>query len=76
MQLGMEVGLAPSDFVLDGNQLGGKAPQIFDPFLLSQTAGWMMVPVDTEEGLGLCVRWGPSSPSEKKGTGPATKFST
>jgi len=74
MQLSMEVGLAPSDFVLDGNQLGGKAPQILDPFLLSQMAGWIKVLVDTEEGLGLCVRWGPSSPSEKRAQAPPPNF--
>jgi len=40
MQLGMEVGLAPSDFVLDGNQLGGKAPPNFRPISIEPN-GWM-----------------------------------
>jgi len=39
MSLGMELGLGPGDFVLDGNpapppQKGGRAPKIFGPRLL------------------------------------------
>jgi len=38
MPLGMELGLGPGDFVLDGDptpppQKGGRAPQIFGPCL-------------------------------------------
>jgi len=45
MALGMEVGLGPSDIVLDGDpaplpQKGGRAPPIFGPFLLWPN-GWM-----------------------------------
>ena len=37
MPLGMDVGLSPDDFVLDGDpppQKGGRAPKIFGPCLL------------------------------------------
>ena len=44
MALGMDVGLSPGDFVLDGDpappQKGGVAPQIYGPYLLSPN-GWM-----------------------------------
>jgi len=44
MLLGIEVGLVPGDFVLDGNpaplpQKGGGAPKIFGPRLWPN--GWM-----------------------------------
>ena len=77
MPLGMEVGLGPGDFVLDGYpapppQKGdGALSPISGPFLLWKN-GW--VHQDTTwyggrpESRGLCVRWG-SSPSPKKGGG-------
>jgi len=46
MPLGMEVGLGPGDFVLDGDHVpppqkgSGALSQIFDPFLL-WPKGWM-----------------------------------
>jgi len=47
MPLGLEVGLSPEDFVLDGDpapspeiQKGGGTPRIFGPFLLWLN-GWM-----------------------------------
>jgi len=40
----------------------------FRPIYCSQTAGWIMMPLDTEvwpRPRRHCVRWGPSSPSPK-----------
>ena len=58
--LGMEVGLNPGDFVLDGDpalpsQNGGRAPSpIFDPFLLwsngCNTAACIKMPLGKEVG--------------------------
>jgi len=75
MPLGMEVGLSPGGFVLDGTQLpsqkGGEAPQIFgpiDPCLLWPNGRMYQ---DTTRYGGRpqsrrhCVRWGLSSPSPK-----------
>jgi len=54
MPLGMEVGLSPEDFVLDGDQAPlpkrGQSPQIFGPCLL-WPHGWMDQD-GTEVGLG------------------------
>jgi len=64
MALGMEVGLSPGDFVLDGDaarpQKGGRAPSpIFGPFLLWPN-GWMHQDATwyggRPEPRGLCVR--------------------
>jgi len=77
MPLGMEVGLGPGDFVLDGDpasrQKRGTAPN-FRPFLLWQN-GWMDQDATWYGGRPRprphCVRWGPSSPSpSKKGAQP------
>ena len=64
--LGMEVGLNPGDFVLDGDPAskGGGAPSlIFGPSLLWPN-GWMHQDATWYGGRpqprGLCVRWGPS----------------
>jgi len=57
MPLGMELGLGPGDFVLDGDlaplpQKGAEpSPQIFGPCLLSQTAGWIKMVLGVEVGL-------------------------
>ena len=45
MSLGMELGLSPGDFVLNGDQAppspkGGQSPHIFGPCLLRPN-GWM-----------------------------------
>ena len=57
MQLGMEVGLGPGDFVLDGDpalpsQKGGRAPQFLAHVYCRQTAGWINMPLGMEAGLG------------------------
>jgi len=68
MSLGVEVGLGPGDFVLDGDpaappQKGGRASQIFGPCLLRPN-GWMDEAGTWHGGRlqprRLCVRWGPS----------------
>ena len=58
MALGMEVGLSPGDFVLDGD----PAPSpIFGPFLLWPN-GWMHEDAtwygSRRQLRGLCVGWG------------------
>ena len=74
MELGMEVGLIPGDFVFDGDPApspkGGGAPSpIFGPFLLwpngwvHQDATWYAC---RPQPRGLCVRSGPS-PCPKRG---------
>jgi len=74
MSLGMEVGLGPGDFVLDGDpvpypQKGAEPPSpIFGPFSLwpngcmHQNATWYTARPGPRR---LCVRWGPRSPSPK-----------
>jgi len=71
--LGMELGLNPGDFVLDGDpalpspKRGGAQPPIFGPRLLwpngcmDQDATWYAGRPRTRH----CVRWVPSSPSPK-----------
>ena len=55
MVLGMEVGLSPGDFVLDGNptppQKGGRAPKFSAHVYCGQTAGWIKMALGTEVGL-------------------------
>ena len=79
MSLGMELGLGPGDFVLDGDlappQKGGGAP-IFGPFLLSPN-GWMHHNATRYGGRPqprrVCVRWGPSR-LPKRGAEPPPEF--
>ena len=82
MTLGMEVGLSPGDFVLDGYpappQKGGGAPPQFSvhPFLsfLLWPNGWMHQDATWYGGrpqpMGVCVIWGPSTPLQKGGRAP------
>jgi len=57
MSLGMEVGLGPGDFVLDGDpapppKKGGRAaPQFSAHVYCGQTAGWMKLVLGMEVGL-------------------------
>jgi len=56
MALGMEVGLSPGDFVLDGDAasppLKGLSPQFLSNVRCGQTTGWMNTPLGTEIDLG------------------------
>jgi len=56
MPLGMEVGLSPGDFVLDGDPAlsqKGADPQFSTHVYCGQTAGWIKMPLGTEVGLSL-----------------------
>jgi len=57
MPFGMEVGLGPSDCVLDGDpapppQKGGRAPQFLAHVYYGQTAGWIKMALGMEMVLG------------------------
>ena len=77
--LGMEVGLSPGDFVLDGDlaplpQKGAEPPSpIFGPCLLWPN-GWMDQDVTwygaRPRHRRLCVKWGPRSTFPQKGAEP------
>jgi len=58
MPLGMDVGLSPGDFVLDGEPVptprqGGGARKFLAHVYCGQTAGWIKMPLNMEVGLGL-----------------------
>ena len=80
MALGMEVGLGPSDIVLDGTPAPlpqkGCRPPIFGPFLLSPN-GWMHEDA-TWYGVGLSPRDvvldGNPAPSQQRGGAPFPIF--
>jgi len=72
MPLGMQVGLSPGDFVLDGDPasppLKGHSPQFSSNVRCGQTTGWTKVALGMEVGLGpsdFYVRWGPSYPQNR-----------
>jgi len=82
MSLGMELGLGPGNFVLEGDPVppspkgGGGVPQIFGPCLLWSNG--FMDEAGTWHGgrpqpRRLSVRWGPSTPPEK-GWNPLPNF--
>ena len=78
MPLGMEVGLSPGDFVLDGDpalpspKMGAGPPSpIFGPFLISIVVKRLQYRCMHQDATwyegrpqprGLCVRWEPSPP--------------
>jgi len=72
MSLGMELGLGPGDFVLDGDPAlllkMGQSPrhQFSAHFYCGQMAGCIKMPLGMDIGLSpedFCVRWRPSSPA-------------
>ena len=75
MSLGMDVGLRPRDFMLDGDpappsQKGAEPPPKFSAhFYCGQTAGWMKLVLGTEVGLspGDFVLDGDPVPFPQKG---------
>ena len=78
MPLGMEVGLNPSDIVLDWDrapppQKGAEPPPQFSAHVYcGQTAAWIKMPLGMDVGLGPChiVLDGDQLPSPKKGAQP------
>ena len=81
MTLGMEVGLSPGDFVLDGAQplpkLGAEPPPQFSTnFYCAQTAGCITMPLGMEVGLspGDFVFDGDPVPLPKKEAEPPGQF--
>jgi len=82
MSLGMELGLGPGDFVLDGDPAnlhkGGGAPSQFSAHdYCGQTAGWMKLVLSMEIGLspGDLALDGTQPLSPKRGRSPLLKFS-
>jgi len=77
MPLGMEVGLGPGDFVLDGDPApssskSGQSPQFSAHVCCCQTAGSIKMALGMEVGLGpghVVLDWDPA-PLSKKGTEP------
>ena len=77
MSLGMEVGLGPGDFVLDGDpapppKKGGGAPKFSAHVYCDQTAGWMKLVLGMVVGLSLgeFVLDGDPAPSPKRAETP------
>jgi len=76
MPLGMEVGLGPGDFVLDGDP--GHLPknwaqpphQFLTNVYCGQTAGWIKIPLRMEVSLGPGDIVLDGDPTPKKGTDP------
>jgi len=74
MSIGMELGLGPGDFVLDGDPAhspkGGAEPppQFSAHFHCGQTAGCIKMPLGMEVGLDLrdvVFDWDPATPGKK-----------
>jgi len=71
MPLGMEVGLTPGGFVLDGDPVPlprkGRSPQFSAHVYCGQTAAWITMPLGTEVGVSLrdIVFMGTQLPSPK-----------
>jgi len=81
MALGMEVGLSPGDFVLDGDpallKKGAEPPPQFSAnFYCAQTAGCITMPLGMEVGLspGDFVFDGDPAPLPKMGQSPLPNF--
>ena len=52
MALGIEVGLSPGDFVLDGDLVPFPQPQLSAHFYCGQTAACIKMPLGIDLGLG------------------------
>ena len=56
MPLGMDVGLSPGDFVLDGEPVtparqGAEPPNFWPMFIVAKTTGWIKMSLGMEVGL-------------------------
>ena len=81
MSLGMEVGLGPGDFMLDGDPAppspkGDRAPKFSAHVYCGQTAGWMKLVLGTEVGLSPSdfVLDGDPVPFPQRGRSPLPNF--
>ena len=83
MSLGMELGLGPSNFVLDGDpaplpKRGAEPPKFSAHVHCGQTAGWMKLVLGSRGGRPqprrLCVTCGPSPLPTKTGGVPSPIF--
>jgi len=80
MSLGMEAGLVPGDFVLDGDPVvsspKGGSPKFLTHVYCDQTAGWMKLVLGTVVGLspGELVLDGDPVPLPQKGQSPLPNF--
>jgi len=81
MKVGMQVGLVPGDFVLDGDpasppQKGGGVTQIYGHLYCGQTAGWTKIVVGMDVGLspGDFMLDGDLARSPKGGGAPSPIF--
>ena len=77
MPLRSEVGLLPSDIVLDGDLAPppkkGTAPHFSAHVYRGQTAGWIKMPLGTKVGLGrghIVLHGDPAPPKQKRSTSP------
>jgi len=76
MPLGMEIGLIPGDFMLDGDpplfSKRGPSTQFSTHVYCGQTAGWIKMPLNMEVGLspGDIVLDGDPAPYPKRGGAP------
>jgi len=78
MPLGVELGLIPGDFVLDGHaapfpKMGAEPPPQFSAHVYcGQMVAWIKMTLGTEVGLGQddIVRDGDPAPSRKRGRNP------
>jgi len=76
MPLGMEVGLGPGDFVLDGDLVPppqkGRSPQFLAHVHCGQTVEWIKMALGTEVDLGPghIVRDRDPAPLPKRGLSP------
>ena len=82
MPVGMEVGLGPGDFVLDGDpallpKKGAEPPKFSAHVSYGQTAGWIKIVLGMEVELSpgdLAVLDGEPAPSPKRGRNPPPNF--
>ena len=80
MPLGMDVGLGPGDFVLDGDPVPlpkkGAPPKFSAHVYCGQTAGWTQLILGVVVGLspGDFVLDGDPAPSSKRGGAPSPIF--